>query len=235
MEHVDRANYAELTGHSEQAEAVEPTMDPSGSGQATGAGGLFSSLSVRSRVIPAVTIVVVVSLLGLLGYSLYQTREKGVDTSGGINTAGQLITFSNRKAPNFTVKTFDGKTMSLNQFRGKTVLLNFWQSTCVPCQQESPVLDQFQQAMNPNQVVLLGINVWDLQSDAAKYLQQYSVTYPNGIDSDGSTAIDYGVAGVPETFIISPSGMMLGKFPGAFSSVGQINGYIASLEQSSGR
>lgn len=233
MEHVDRAKYTELTGHSEQAEAAEPTMSSSDSGQA--AGGLFANLSLRSRVIPAVTIVVVVGLLGLLGYSLYQTRQKGVDTSGGINTAGQLITFSNRKAPNFTVKTFNGKTMSLNQYRGKTVLLNFWQSTCVPCQQESPVLDQFAQSLDPSKVAIVGINVWDLQSDAAKYLQQYGVTYPNGIDSDGSTAIDYGVAGVPETFIISPNGMMLGKFPGALSSVSQINGYIANLEQGSGR
>jgi cytochrome c biogenesis protein CcmG, thiol:disulfide interchange protein DsbE len=189
-----------------------------------------ASFSARTRLIPAVTITIVVGLLGLLGYALFFTPHTSVvNGPGKINTVGSLIRLGDRQAPNFTITSFSGQSLSLAQFRGKTVIVNFWASWCPPCRDEAPVLAQLAQTADPNQLVVLGIDVWDNDADAQSFLQQHGLTYPNGPDKNGAIAIDYGVSGVPETFFISPEGKLLGKYPGPLQSVQQVHDLAKQL------
>ncbi|MBX6342542.1 MAG: TlpA family protein disulfide reductase, partial [Thermomicrobiaceae bacterium] len=81
---------------------------------------------------------------------------------GKVNTAvGQLVTLGGSQAPGFTLTDFSGQQVSLEQYRGKTVILNFWASWCAPCRDEAPRLAEIQRSLDPNRAVLVGVNVWD--------------------------------------------------------------------------
>ncbi len=192
--------------------------------------------SIRNRVIPIVAVVLVIGLLGLLAYALYAPRPTSMGAGGKVNTAvGQLVTLGDSQAPGFTLTDFSGQQVSLEHYRGKTVILNFWASWCAPCRDEAPRLAEIQRSLDPNRAVLIGVNVWDQDADARAFLKEFNLTYPSGQDKTGSVAIDYGVAGVPETFFISPDGKLLGKYPGPLQSVDQLNGFLTALGLGSGK
>lgn len=183
--------------------------------------------AIRGRIIPAIAISLVVGLLGLLAWTLLGPKPADTAHNGRINAPGVFIRFQNRKAPDFTITDFStGKKVSLSDFKGKTVVINFWASWCPPCQTEAPLINGYSDQANANDVVVLGVAVWDVSSDSQKFIQQYGLNYLNGADTKGTIAIDYGVAGVPETFIVSPTGQLMGKFPGAIESTTQLTNAV---------
>lgn len=189
-----------------------------------------SGFPIRNRVIPAITVIIVLGLLGLLAYSLFgHTQKSVVDGPGRVNTVGSLVTLGNGPAPGFTLTDFSGKPVSLDQFRGKTLVLNFWASWCEPCKAEAPILADLAKTSDPSKVAVVGVAVWDQDSASQTFLQEHGLTYPNGADKNGAVAIDYGVSGVPETFFISPDGKLMGKYPGQLQSTQQVNDLLKEL------
>lgn len=119
------------------------------------------------------------------------------------------------QAPEFKLVDLQGKTWDLAQLRGKPVVVNFWSTWCLPCKEEFPL---FQQAATAYPgVQFLGVLYSDEPNKASAYLQRVGTTYSHLIDPDGRTAIDYGVAGVPETYFINPSGVIVYKQVGPLS------------------
>jgi cytochrome c biogenesis protein CcmG/thiol:disulfide interchange protein DsbE len=112
-------------------------------------------------------------------------------------------------APNFAVDLFDGGRFSLDQERGKVVVLNFWASWCVPCQTEAPLLEDTYQRYHPQGVDFVGVDIKDTPDDARNFLQRYTASYPNGFDAQKQIYIDYGVYGLPETFVVDRQGMVI--------------------------
>ncbi len=189
--------------------------------------------AIRGRIIPAIAITIVVVLLGVMGWSLLGPKSVDTTENGRINAPGVFVRFSDpRPAPDFTVTDFNtGKKFSLSDFKGKTVVVNFWASWCPPCQTEAPLINSYVNQSASKDVVVVGIAVWDVSSDSEKFLQQFGLNYLNGADSKGIIAIDYGVAGVPETFVVSPDGTLIGKFPGAVETATQLTN---ALKESAG-
>ena len=112
-------------------------------------------------------------------------------------------------APDFSLSLLDGGRFSLDQERGKIVVLNFWASWCVPCQTEAPVLEDIWQRYSAHNVVVVGVDIKDTPEDARAFLRRYVSTYPSGFDSQKEIYIDYGVYGLPETFVVDPQGMVV--------------------------
>jgi len=121
-----------------------------------------------------------------------------------------------RPAPEFTVQDSD-RSISLNQFRGKVVVLNFWASWCPPCVDELPSLMQLQTAMQDKGVVVVGIDIQDRDEAARTFLAEFGHSFPNAPDPAGRIAVDYGVYGVPETFFIDRNGRVRFKQVGALT------------------
>ncbi len=121
-----------------------------------------------------------------------------------------------RPAPVFTLQSLDGKTVSLESLRGKPVLVNFWASWCVPCNAEHQSL-QAAARYYGDRAQFVGIVYQDSRENAAAYLQQHGNSLPQLLDPDTKVAIDYGVAGVPETFFIDPQGIIRYKVSSALS------------------
>lgn len=189
------------------------------------------STPLRNRIIPAITVAIIICLLGVLGYTLFRPKPADVGSNGhAVHAAGaQLIAYTNRQAPNFSLKELNGTPLTLDQFRGKTVILNFWASWCQPCQDEAGVLEQINTSLDPSKYVLIGVNIWDTNSNATSFVDNHGITYKNLIDPNGATTINYGVTGVPETFFISPDGKMLGKAPGQLTNPNQVQAFLQEL------
>jgi cytochrome c biogenesis protein CcmG/thiol:disulfide interchange protein DsbE len=112
-----------------------------------------------------------------------------------------------RPAAAFTLTSFDGAPVRLDELRGKVVVLNFWASWCYPsCYEEAPVLERGWRAYRDRDVVVLGVDIQDKDEAGRKFIRDFSLTFPNAPDPDGKVSVDYGVYGVPETFFIDRQG-----------------------------
>jgi cytochrome c biogenesis protein CcmG/thiol:disulfide interchange protein DsbE len=122
----------------------------------------------------------------------------------------------------------DGR-LTLPELRGTPVVLNFWASWCVPCRQEAPILESGWQRYASQRVLVLGLNMQDLTTDANRFIASFHNTYPNIRDQGSGTANDWGVTGVPETFFISPRSQVVGHVIGVVSA-SQLDQGIAASE-----
>lgn len=121
-----------------------------------------------------------------------------------------------KPAPQFALTLFDGEHLSLEGLRGKVVVVNFWASWCFPaCYEEAPVLEAAWRVYKDRDVVVVGVNVQDTEGAAREFMDRFQFTFPNGPDLGGKISIDYGVYGIPETFVLDQAGRIAYKHVGA--------------------
>lgn len=119
-----------------------------------------------------------------------------------------------KPAPQFRLTTLAAPdaTLGLDDMRGKVWLLNVWASWCVSCRQEHPILMEL---AREKVVPLIGLNYKDTRPEAVGWLQEHGDPYvASVVDADGRVGIDYGVYGVPETFLIDQNGVVRYKHIG---------------------
>jgi cytochrome c biogenesis protein CcmG, thiol:disulfide interchange protein DsbE len=125
---------------------------------------------------------------------------------------------------------FGRSRVTLRDLRGTPVVLNFWASWCVPCQEEAPTLERaWRQQARPRGVLFLGLDMQDVTTDARSFMRHYAIDYPNIRDPTNEVARTYGVTGVPETFFINAKGQIVGHIIGASSPAQLIAGTAAAL------
>lgn len=113
--------------------------------------------------------------------------------------------------PDFTLPSPAGKQLSLKDFRGKIVFLNFWASWCVPCREEMPAMERLYQEFKNRDFVILAVNVKDKRQDALAFIKELKLTYPVVLDPDGQVGLLYGAWGLPTTYLIGPKGEGLAR------------------------
>lgn len=109
----------------------------------------------------------------------------------------------------FTLTSLDGKPVSLHDFAGKTVVLNFWASWCDSCEEEMPQLLRLKEQYAGQDVVFLGINAGDSDRAAQRFVEKMNYSYRILLDHDKSVAKQYQVLGLPQTLIISKDGKIV--------------------------
>lgn len=119
-------------------------------------------------------------------------------------------------APDFTLTTMKGKSVSLAQFRGKVVMLNFWASWCPPCRAEMPSIEKLYRRMKKKgNFVLLAVNVEsDARNSINEFTRQIPLSFPILLDQDHRVSRLYRVSGIPQTFLINPKGVIVKKVVG---------------------
>jgi cytochrome c biogenesis protein CcmG/thiol:disulfide interchange protein DsbE len=149
----------------------------------------------------AVTIAMVMLLLGLLGWGLYESAT-GPRATGA--------------APDFTLESFDGRMVTLSELRGQVVVVNFWASWCTPCREEAAYLEQTWRKYREQGVVFIGVDWVDTPANAQAYIKEFEITYLNGPDLGTRIAGAYRIQGVPETFFVDKDGNLRGVQIGPF-------------------
>jgi len=124
-----------------------------------------------------------------------------------------------KPAPTFVANTAQGTSFDFASLAGKGrwVVINFWSTTCVVCRVEAPELERFwrEDASRPDSPIqFLSVNIQDDIKDILNYQKDFSLSFPVVADQTGKISLDYGVYGTPETFFISPEGVVRHRVAG---------------------
>ena len=117
----------------------------------------------------------------------------------------------NALTPEFSLLDPQGKKVSLKDFRGKIVFLNFWASWCVPCREEMPAMERLYQEFKDKNFVVFAVSVKDRKQDAIDFAKELKLTYPLALDPEGQVGVLYGAWGLPTTYLIGPKGEGLAR------------------------
>lgn len=147
----------------------------------------------------------IVAALGLLW------SGKAADAREHLLEAMGMAKVPSKAAPNFTLSSTDGQQISLQQYRGKVVFLNFWATWCIPCREEMPALERLHQKYQSQDLAVLSIDLKESADQVKAFFQKYGLSFPALLDQDGSVFRDYLVAGMPTTYLIGRDGTLLAR------------------------
>lgn len=138
-------------------------------------------------------------LVAALGTALFSPSRNAT-------VGGPLV---GKPAPEFQLVSLDGTPVKLSDLRGRPVVVNFWASWCVPCRSEAPLFRELSTKQGAGGLAVVGILFEEKsEQNARNFISEYALAYPNLRDENLNTAIDYGVAGIPETFFIDKEGVI---------------------------
>ena len=151
-----------------------------------------------------------VSVLAVMALLIVGLANQGVGTS----ISDALDAGERPDAPPIDLPVLDagdgigpeGADITLDDLRGRAVVLNFWASWCTPCRDEAPLLEAIAQDYRGRDVVVLGVDTQDLSDNALGFISQLGLTYPSLRDGTDGAQRDYQVTGLPETFILDKQG-----------------------------
>lgn len=115
-------------------------------------------------------------------------------------------------APDFSLETLRGETVSLSAFQGSPVILNFWASWCPPCRAEMPALQNVQDRYRSEGLVVLAVNAstQDSMGDVTRFLDEYEINLVVPLDESNTAGTSYRVQSLPTTFFIDRTGTIVG-------------------------
>ncbi|MGF0539800.1 DsbE family thiol:disulfide interchange protein [Agrobacterium sp. ES01] len=161
--------------------------------------------------VAAIPLLVFVGIAATAGKMLYEQDFNGKNAS---DIPSALI---GTKAPQLALSPLEGANvpaLTSSEIRGKLTLVNVFASWCVPCRQEHPVIEEL--SRDPR-ITIVGINYKDKQENALRFLGELGNPYAAiGVDPNGKAAIDWGVYGIPESYLVAADGTIVYKKVGPF-------------------
>ncbi len=145
----------------------------------------------------------------------------GSSSGGGIAKVGE-------PGPDFTLATLGGGQVKLGDLKGRPVLINFWATWCGPCRYEMPALEAMYQKYKGQGLVVIGVDVQEPENLVAAFVQQYGLTFPIALDSNGEVASIYRIRAYPTTYFVNPEGVIQDMHRGAMNQE-IIEGYLRKI------
>ena len=177
-----------------------------------------------------IPLVVFACIAFAVGKVMYDQEVHGTDISA---IPSALI---GTKAPKLALAPLDGSNLPAltdDAIKGKLTLVNVFASWCIPCRDEHPVLKELAKDGRLN---IVAINYKDTSENALRFLGELGNPYNAiGIDPNGSAAIDWGVYGIPESYLVSPDGTILYKQVGPFTPTSLKEGLYPAIAKATGK
>ena len=104
----------------------------------------------------------------------------------------------------FTLDRFEGGPFALGDHAAGPVLVYFWASWCIPCQQEAPVIQRLWPEYRERGYTFVGVDIWDAESDARRFIREYRLDFPLVADANRTVYLDYGVSALPTAYFLEP-------------------------------
>lgn len=117
-------------------------------------------------------------------------------------------------APNFTLENLEGELVSLSDYRGKGVFINFWATWCEPCKREMPYMEAQYKAMQDKGIEILAINISESNVAVNSFKNRLGLTFPILLDRDRSVTNRYGIIPIPSSFFIDKNGIVVSRVDG---------------------
>lgn len=186
--------------------------------------------SLARYALPLIPLVIFLGFAGVAGKMLYDQDVNGRDVSA---IPSALI---GRQAPSLALPPLEGSNtaaLTTAAIDGKLTLVNVFASWCVPCRQEHPILKEL---ANDSRLTIVGINYKDRNDNALRFLGELGNPYKAiGIDPNGKAAIDWGVYGIPESYLVAPDGTILYKRVGPFDARSLTQDLMPAIEKASAK
>jgi thiol-disulfide isomerase/thioredoxin len=189
-----------------------------------------SSPSIRSRKAGRALLLSFGVVIGLAAGLLVLT---GLDPSwlpfriGGIPKANPAIPEINAPAPDFSLESLSGKTVSLSDFKGKLVLINYWATWCIPCKVEMPLLQRYADQYQDD-LVVLAVNDGEPVEKVKPFVQGLNLTLPVLLDPNETVTQQYRIRGFPTTMFVDQDGKIRYQHIGILNEE-ELKGYLAEL------
>jgi thiol-disulfide isomerase/thioredoxin len=136
-------------------------------------------------------------------------------TRAGLRPERNLQTLPGFSAPLANVPV-SGST-SLENYRGKVLFLNLWATWCGPCRAEMPSMEKLYQRFKGKGLEILAVNIQEKKADVETFMRRNKLTFPVALDQDGSIAQQYGVMGIPTSYILDRQGRILLRLVGSIN------------------
>jgi cytochrome c biogenesis protein CcmG/thiol:disulfide interchange protein DsbE len=171
----------------------------------------------------------VVALLGIIW--IWASTTPQAATTGGLIPSPR----EGFLAPDFTLETVGGDSITLSDLRGKVVMVNLWASWCPPCRAEMPAIESIYQANKDKGLEVLAVNTTfqDGEQAAADFARSFGLTFPILLDRDGSVSKSYQLQALPTTFFIDRKGVIRSVVPGGPMKESLIQSKITDLLEES--
>jgi cytochrome c biogenesis protein CcmG/thiol:disulfide interchange protein DsbE len=186
--------------------------------------------SLARYALPLIPLVIFLGFAAVAGKMLYDQDVNGRDVSA---IPSALI---GKKAPSLALPPLEGSNtaaLTTAAITGKLTLVNIFASWCVPCRQEHPILKEL---ANDSRLTIVGINYKDRNDNALRFLGELGNPYKAiGVDPNGKAAIDWGVYGIPESYLVGPDGTILYKRVGPFDARSLTQDLLPAIEKASAK
>lgn len=137
---------------------------------------------------------------------------------GASNTSLETAPRTGFLAPDFTLTSLDGATVQLSDLRGSPVLINFWATWCGPCRTEMPHIQAAFTAHSDDGLAVLGVNQSESSASVARFVQEFGLTFPIPLDSDGKVSAIYQARAIPVSFFVDAQGVIRDTFTGPMTT-----------------
>ena len=122
---------------------------------------------------------------------------------------------SEKPAPGFTLETPTGNSVSLSDYKGKAILLNFWATWCIPCKKELPSMQKLYNYLKKDGIEVIAISIdRDKKERVKQYIKDYNLTFPVLLDPNQKVRKDYFIMGLPTSYLIGGDGKLKGFVSG---------------------
>lgn len=132
-------------------------------------------------------------------------------------------------APDFQLPNLEGQSISLSNFRGKPVFVNFWATWCPSCVSEMPYIQEIYEEWSHKGLVVLAINIGESSSQVEKFMQSHNLSFPVLLDIKRDVARRYNIRGIPTTFFIDKDGIIQAMKIGVFQDKEEIERSLGKI------
>lgn len=164
----------------------------------------------------------VIIAFGLLRINPFSREDSSSSTSDG-----STLSLTGEPAPDFELESLGGSTLSLSDYRGQVVLINFWATWCAPCRLEMPDIEAKYQQLQP-ELQVIAVNFDEPAEDVQAFVDELNLSFDILLDPGGEIQRLYRVRGYPSTFFVDAEGKLVIQHIGLMTE-GQLNDYLDQL------